>query len=179
MEEVSVFQSRSNGVSYGPTGPNGVTFNPSSFWGPTGAAGPVESSLYEEFSEKRATTAVNRIKRNLKIIQEEKDENKIAEAKYDMAQSHRYGWAVPVNSEKSLSFYKAASNLGHAKAAYELARLYIQGNVLMGVEKDLQKAKEIIGNTLQKLKDKQSEDVKQLEALNKVVDVVRINSYRK
>jgi len=60
---------------------------------------------------------------------------------YQMATRYRHGWGVEINCDKSIELYKKAAENGHAGACYELARLYLQGNVVMGFGQDVSKAK--------------------------------------
>ena len=102
---------------------------------------------------------------------------------YDLAQCYRYGWGLNVNYQNSLELYKRAAEKGHAGACYELARLYLQGNILMGINKDFEVANNYIqlgiGKNKQKILDfdtpnyKQAEYISQLENLSKVLTSLR------
>ena len=60
---------------------------------------------------------------------------------YEMAQRYKDGLRVLRNSEEAIRYYKKAAEKNHAGACLELAKLYLQGNMLMGINRDLSEAK--------------------------------------
>ena len=71
------------------------------------------------------------------------------ESYYLMGQCIRHGFAGLGRDKKlARSLLEKASELGHLKAAFEVARNYMRGNSLMDTEKDLEKAKEVIEKAL-------------------------------
>jgi TPR repeat protein len=63
-----------------------------------------------------------------------------ARGQYEMATRYRYGWGVPQNQQQALNLYKMAAERGldaHAGACYELVRLYLHGDILMGIKKNI------------------------------------------
>lgn len=98
---------------------------------------------------------------------------------FDMAACYRHGWGVRYNIEYSIFLYDQAARQGHAGACYELARLYLQGNTLIGVSKDLNKAEEYADLIPLDTKEfdrpgySQAEYIEQLNSLKKVIPTIR------
>ena len=62
---------------------------------------------------------------------------------HELAQVLRYGWGgYHVDYSRSFDLYMEAAKLGHAGAAYELTRLYLQGDCMMGIKKNIKAARE-------------------------------------
>ena len=116
----------------------------------------------------------SRIRNAQNLIKQDK-----AHGYYIMAMYFRYGWAgVHVDYNHALSMYEKAADKGHAGACYELARLYIQGNALMGVEKNSEKAaqyanKELDRNNIGNIDGySQADYTEQLEGLKRVISSI-------
>lgn len=108
-------------------------------------------------------------------------------ALYHLAQTYRYGWGLNTDHKLALEYYKRASKLGHVKAGYKLARLYLEKNEL-GVKKSYSKALKIVTSTLDVATTKKdmanryynnNEHIEDLALLIKIIPILKKDSLKK
>ena len=102
-----------------------------------------------------------------------------AQTCYEKGFKYRYGWGgVEQDPAKGLRYFHHAAEQGHAGACYELARLYLQGNMLINITPNLERAKDYVNKGLERGRDKtefdnasycQKDFILQLEGLTSVV----------
>jgi len=127
---------------------------------------------------------------NLKMAYNLLEKNpKDAKALYILAIYHKDGRGVKQNPHQARRYYQQAAEQGHAGACYELARAYLEGNSLLGVDHpnfDLAKKYADKGIELGQGKTefdnnnynyKQAVYVEQLTSLRRVMDNLSANRY--
>lgn len=72
-----------------------------------------------------------------------------AHATFELAKLYRYGWEVPINADLAMQLFSLAANKGHVGANMELGKIYLKGDRCLGVEIDINKAKEYFEKALQ------------------------------
>lgn len=72
-----------------------------------------------------------------------------AHSTFELAKLYRYGWEVPSNAELALQLFTLAANKGHVGANIELGKIHLKGDRNLGVEIDVDKAKEYFEKALQ------------------------------
>lgn len=63
---------------------------------------------------------------------------------YEMGIRYLNGWGTNVDIKGALDSLDGAARQGHAGACYELAKQYVQGNHLINIQRDLDRAKQYI-----------------------------------
>ncbi len=72
-----------------------------------------------------------------------------AHATFELAKLYRYGWEVPLNAELAMQLFTLAANKGHVGANIELGKIHLKGDRTLGIEIDINKAKEFFEKALQ------------------------------
>lgn len=81
-----------------------------------------------------------------KILKKVTDSNFVyALSSYSIGYLYEYGKGVEKNLEDAVKHYEIAAKLGHIAACFELAKIHING---IGIEKDIEKAKELLEKVL-------------------------------
>nr|QBK90788.1 MAG: Sel1 repeat protein [Pithovirus LCPAC201] len=147
--------------------------HPGNFWAPIHPNNPGERETCHQIQKMAAKNCLGRIEKARKLIQE--DELTL-NAKFEMAERYRWGLGVPVNPKKSFELYIAASEAGHAKAAYEIATSYADKKTKrLDIYRNIPMARKIVEDALhaaENLNFKQSDrDIEDLKALGKVIDL--------
>ena len=93
---------------------------------------------------------------------------------YEMAQNFRFGWGENIDYSRSLQLYDQAAQKGHAGAIYELIRFYLQGNTMMNIRKDLQKAKEYANLEIKETKAFDTSNYQQKSFCDQVKDLSKV-----
>lgn len=161
----------------GPRGASGEILNPSSFWGPTGAAGPFRDIPNSELNKKLAKDIQEKLLAGQKAVESDQADVKTISDKFRMAECFRYGWGVTVDYKKTMKLYEDCAKEGYATAIYELSRLYLQGDQSMGVDKDTKRAKDVLAQYIDLAKTKRDEfdqtvQLQDLEALYSIIDTL-------
>lgn len=149
---------------------------PGNFWAPIHPDNPAERKMCHQIQKTIAKDCLSRVEKAEKLIQEDKLTLATLDAKYEMAERYRWGLGVPVNPKKALELYISASEAGHVKAAYALARSYANKKAeRLDIYRNIPMARKIIEDALRAAEnldfEQSDDDIEDLKVLKKVINI--------